>query len=210
MDIPEPYQELIPLYKKLETSLSVINAGNSAYDVSCLKCSDVIRKLKYLNLFLELTDLIKSAVPKGQSTTAERDFFLECYGRTSNDFPVRIFTYHICRAPADILRHIQQRLSDEGQLTDASRNILEEYIEKEEKYTGTILRSKKDWEPLPEDSPEDSLEEMKIAKLIDEKATEYKLYGEELGPQPTIDQMKKKQELYDELQQLLHQYCWKK
>ncbi|XP_044014958.1 uncharacterized protein LOC122857047 [Aphidius gifuensis] len=88
MDIPEPYQQLIPLYKKLETSLSVINVGNSAYDESCLKCSEVSKKLKYLDSFLELTDSLKSVVPKGQSTTAERDFFLECYDRTSKDFPV--------------------------------------------------------------------------------------------------------------------------
>lgn len=103
------------------------------------------------------------------------------------------------RTPTDILRHIKQRLRHEGELSEPAEKIFDEYIDEEEKYISTILRNKKDWKPLPERSPE----ELKVLELTAKKANEYKLYCEELGQHPTPDQLKKKNDLNEELQQLM-------
>ncbi|XP_044014959.1 uncharacterized protein LOC122857048 [Aphidius gifuensis] len=108
--------------------------------------------------------------------------------------------------PVGLLTHIKQRLCDEKKLSkEDARKILNEYIVEEEKYNSTIIRSKKDWKPRPERTPE----QLKILKLTNQKMTEYKLFCKELGPYPTLDQMKEREKLNGEVCELMHQLCAK-
>ncbi|KAF7988688.1 hypothetical protein HCN44_001261 [Aphidius gifuensis] len=106
----------------------------------------------------------------------------------------------IC-TPVGILRHIKQRLSDEKELSEGAEKILDEYIAEEDKYNAAIVRSEKGWKRLPDLSPQ----EMEMLDLANKKTIEYTRYCKELGPSPTLDQMKKKNELNDELKQLTNQ-----
>ncbi|KAF7988702.1 hypothetical protein HCN44_001275 [Aphidius gifuensis] len=105
------------------------------------------------------------------------------------------------RTRVDLLSHIKQRLSDEGELSEGAKTILDEYIAKEEKYADAKLRTIQNWKPLPARSPQ----QLQTLELTTKKQAEYKKYCEELGPHPTLDQMNKKKELHDEIRKLMHQ-----
>ncbi|XP_044014976.1 uncharacterized protein LOC122857065 [Aphidius gifuensis] len=104
--------------------------------------------------------------------------------------------------PVDVLRHIKQRLSDEGKLSEDAGKIIDDYINEEENYNSTIIRRKKDWKPKP---PIHTPEQLKIVELADVKITEYNLFCEKLGPDPTPDQMKEKKKLSNGIDELLRQ-----
>ncbi|XP_044014961.1 uncharacterized protein LOC122857050 [Aphidius gifuensis] len=103
--------------------------------------------------------------------------------------------------PVGLLTRIKQRLCDEGKLSEDARKIIDEYIDDEEKYNSSIVRCKKDWKPRPERTPE----QLKILESTCQKSTEYELFCKELGPHPTLDEIKEKEKLSGEVRELIHQ-----